>query len=505
VASDNFERNLSEGIEAARRGDKLTARRLLQQVLQQDRNNETALIWMASVVDTVPEKRSYLEQVLRVNPGNDRARQALELMGGAPPPPARPAATTSAASAPKPAPAPKPAGSRRGMNRYFMAAIGVAAVMGVILLVFLISQPGAPAPVPTSTPVPTALAMLELGGGESTEAPDAPPPATATHGPAPTSPGVLVTLDPALAALPATFTPTPTQEPSATPAPSATSVPLSAYSLIYAAAKPGELIPSLFVALADGSDIREVGDSRGYADIALSPDKTQIAFVRDTAPEGSEQPDWQLFTAPVSDPTDVRQITRLPNTALQHPAWASDGRSIVFAANTDGDLDLYSVPADPDGDAEPTALTSTQVDEAYPAYSPDGATLIFVSDQNTPGFPRLFTIDASGITRPFSNVTGSISDPVYSPDGSRIAYVNRQSGDPDIWVITSAGERPFQLTVNDSADDRSIAWSDDGQWIAFASDRINGRFMWYLLNVNTQQVTPLGDLAEAQSIAFLPG
>ena len=89
MASDNFERNLSEGIEAARRGDKLTARRLLQQALQQDRANETALIWMASVVDTVPEKRAYLEQVLRVNPNNERARQALERMGGAPPPPAR--------------------------------------------------------------------------------------------------------------------------------------------------------------------------------------------------------------------------------------------------------------------------------------------------------------------------------------------------------------------------------------------------------------------------------
>lgn len=506
MASDNFERNLSEGIEAARRGDKLTARRLLQQALQQDRANETALIWMASVVDTVPEKRAYLEQVLRVNPNNERARQALERMGGAPPPPARPAAASSSAAAPpRPTPAPKPAGSRRGLNRYFMAAIGVGAVMAVILLVFVISQPGAPVVTATATPTPppTALAMLDLGEGEGTEAPDAPP-ATATRGPAPTSPGVLVTLDPALAALPATFTPTPTLEPTATLTPSATPIPLAGYALIYAAAKPGEFIPSLFVALADGSDIREVGDGQGYTDIALSPDKTQLAFVRDIAPEGSEQPDWQLFTAPVSDPTDARQITSQPNAALQQPVWSSDGRSIVFAANFDGDLDLFRAQANPDGDAEPVALTTTLVDEAYPAFSPDGQTLIFVSDLHTPGFPRLFTLNESGIARPFSNITGSISEPVYSPDGSRIAYVNRQSGDPDIWVVTAAGERPFQLTINDSANDRSIAWSDDGQWIAFASDRINDRFMWYLLNVNTQQVVPLGDLAEAQSIAFLP-
>lgn len=501
MASDNLERNLRDGIEAARRGDKLTARRLLQQVLQQDRSNETALMWMASVVDTVPEKRAYLEQVLRLNPGNERARQALERMGGAPPPPARPAAS-STASAPRPTPAPKPAAPRRGMNIYFMAAIGVAAVMGLVLIVFLFSQPE-PVAEDQPTPTRTALAMLAADGAESTEATEPPEP-TATRRPAVTAPGVRVTLDPSLAALPPTFTPTPTLEPTATLTPSPTPLPLSTYRLIFAAAKPGEVVPSLFAGLADGADIRELGDDAGYYDIALSPDAAQLVFVRNIAPADSPDADWQLFVAPVSDPTSARQITSQPNTGLEHPVWSSDGTSIIYAANYDGDLDLYRTPADPDGDVEPVMLTANLAYDSYPAVLPGGEDILFVSDQNSPGFPRLFMINAGGIVRPFSNVTGSISDPVYSPDGAQIAYVNKQSGDPDIWVITAAGERPFQLTINDSADDRSIAWSDDGRWIAFASDRINGRFMWYLLNVNTHEVVPLGDLAEAQSIAFLP-
>ena len=502
MASDNLERNLQDGIEAARRGDKLTARRLLQQALQQDRTNETALIWMASVVDTVPEKRSYLEQVLRVNPNNERARQALERMGGAPPPPRAASASSGTASAPRPAPAAKPASKPRGMNRYFMAAIGVAAVMGIFLLVFLFTQPGAPVEV---TPVasPTALAMLAAEGTEDPDATSLPRP-TATQAPPATAPGVLVTLDQTQAALPATFTPTPTPEPSATPTPSATPIPLASYALIYAAAKPGETIPSLFVSLADGSDVREVGDDRGYYDLALSPDKSQFVFIRNIAPDEGAEPDWQLFVAPVNSPTDARQISNTPNAGLEHPVWSSDGRSIVYAADYDGDLDLYRLPADPDGDVEPVALTTNDAYDSFPAFAPGSETVLFVSDLRTPGFPRLFAMSSSGVARPFSNVTGSISGPVYSPDGSQIAYVNRQSGDPDLWVMTAAGERPFQLTVNDSADDRSIAWSDDGQWIAFASNRVNNRFMWYLLNVNTQQVVPLGELAEAQSIAFLP-
>ncbi|MFN8379737.1 MAG: hypothetical protein U0452_13810 [Anaerolineae bacterium] len=506
MASDNLERNLREGIEAARRGDKLTARRLLQQVLQQDRTNETALLWMASVVDTVPEKRAYLEQVLRVNPNNDRARQALERMGGAPPP-ARPASSGSSStttSRPTPTPAPKPATKRRGMNIYFAAAIGVAVFMGLVLVLFLLTQPGSPEEDQSQiTPTETTLAMLAADGTEAVEATESPEP-TATQAPVATTLGVLVTLDPSQAALPPTFTPTPTLEPTATLTPSPTPIPLSAYPILFAAAKPTDVIPSLFVGLADGSDIREVGDNLGYYDIALSPDKTQLVFVRDIAPAGSDAPNWQIFIAPVSDPTDARQITNQLNTDVEHPVWSSDSRSIVYAANYDGDLDLYRVPSNPDGEVEPVALTTNEAYDSYPAFPPGSDTLLFVSDLNSPGFPRLYTMSPSGVVQPFSNVSGSISDPVYSPDGSQIAYVNQQSGDPDIWVITASGERPFQLTLNDSATDRSLAWSDDGQWIAFASDRINDRFMWYLLNVSTQQVTPLGDLAEAQSIAFLP-
>ncbi len=72
---------LREGIDAAKRGDKLAARRQLLQVLSGDANNELALMWMASVVDTLSERRFYLERALQVNPGNSRAREALRRLG----------------------------------------------------------------------------------------------------------------------------------------------------------------------------------------------------------------------------------------------------------------------------------------------------------------------------------------------------------------------------------------------------------------------------------------
>ena len=77
----NVPARLREGIDAAKRGDKIAARRLLQQVLSVDGDNELALMWMASVVDSLNERRFFLERALSINPKNDRAREALRRLG----------------------------------------------------------------------------------------------------------------------------------------------------------------------------------------------------------------------------------------------------------------------------------------------------------------------------------------------------------------------------------------------------------------------------------------
>ncbi len=64
--------------EAAKSGNKTEARRLLEEILEKDEANETAWLELASVVDTPREKRICLEQVLELNPKNEKAQKALE-------------------------------------------------------------------------------------------------------------------------------------------------------------------------------------------------------------------------------------------------------------------------------------------------------------------------------------------------------------------------------------------------------------------------------------------
>lgn len=68
---------LNIGIQAARAGNKATARAIFQQILDQDRKNERALLWMGSVAETPEERARYLRAVLRINPNNKTARRYL--------------------------------------------------------------------------------------------------------------------------------------------------------------------------------------------------------------------------------------------------------------------------------------------------------------------------------------------------------------------------------------------------------------------------------------------
>jgi thioredoxin-like negative regulator of GroEL len=77
----NREELLQLGIRAAKEGNKDSARTIFQQVLQQDRRNERAMMWMAKLAgNNKAERRQWLEKVLDVNPDNEQARTALKSM-----------------------------------------------------------------------------------------------------------------------------------------------------------------------------------------------------------------------------------------------------------------------------------------------------------------------------------------------------------------------------------------------------------------------------------------
>jgi hypothetical protein len=81
---------LEQGIAALKAGQKAEARHLLEQVVQQDKDNETAWLWLSGAVDTDSDRIHCLRETLRINPNNQHARRGLEILESKAPTP-RPA------------------------------------------------------------------------------------------------------------------------------------------------------------------------------------------------------------------------------------------------------------------------------------------------------------------------------------------------------------------------------------------------------------------------------
>jgi Tol biopolymer transport system component len=84
------------------------------------------------------------------------------------------------------------------------------------------------------------------------------------------------------------------------------------------------------------------------------------------------------------------------NQAAQQPAstdasFSPDGSKILFAANHDGDLEIYVVNAD---GTDMQALTENDTQDFFPSWSPDGSTIVFSSDRD--GAVELYLMDADG-------------------------------------------------------------------------------------------------------------
>lgn len=76
----NVDGMVREGISAYRAGHKEEARTLLLRAVEIDQYNEQAWLWLSAVVETPEEQRTCLDNVLTINPNNERAKQGIDML-----------------------------------------------------------------------------------------------------------------------------------------------------------------------------------------------------------------------------------------------------------------------------------------------------------------------------------------------------------------------------------------------------------------------------------------
>lgn len=177
----------------------------------------------------------------------------------------------------------------------------------------------------------------------------------------------------------------------------------------------------------------------------------------------------------------VRSLASLTALAavltLQPAAAATPVPPLLFTSDSGGDLELVRMAAD--GSVRP--VTANRVDDFGGVWSPDGRTIAFVSSRD--GDDEIFTVRADGtglrqLTRN-SVLRGGVPAldhaPAWSPDGRYLAFAsNRDGGEMEVYRMRADGTAQVRLTrTARHVTDHTPSWSHGGGWILFTSDRVS--------------------------------
>ncbi len=225
-------------------------------------------------------------------------------------------------------------------------------------------------------------------------------------------------------------------------------------------------------------------------------------------------PDW-------STATNV-SITNQVGTEY-FPTLSPDGKDIVYAAEVDGQFDIFIVRI---GGKKPTNLTpDSPGDDTQPSFSPKGDLIAFRSERDPKG---IYTIEPSGdnlkrvadfgyhpswspdgkeivvstwgrdqpTVRPARDMTLNVIEiqtgakrviakaeatmPVWSPNGHRIAYwfYTGTYGRRDIATMLAGGGEPVVVTKDFAVSNWNPVWSPDGKFLYFVSSRSGNLNVW---------------------------
>lgn len=509
MANEELDKLLQQGIQAAKAGNRKEARRFLEQVLEQDDGNEQAWLVLASVVETPRERRICLENVLGINPNNERARQALERLR--PSPPSGQVGTEATAGTPKPSATAAPATStiRRPASQQPPPAIanrpGITTEGTKAAWRSQRNQGGINPQVAFFVLLGVTIigvGLLLVSGNGGVEGPTAVPP-TATRrvvqNLTPTPLGTIVEAVPNPLGIPPSWTPSPTPTPRPTETPAPTIPPLAGYRLIFVTDEGGESFVSSIN--GDGSGQRRLF-STPVIDPVFSWDGRKIAYVK--VVDGAEQ-----IAVANADGSAETIITAISNARVRSPAWSPDGSKIAFSAAEEENDQIFMVTI---GSAEITKVVDNPYADLDPAFSPDGNTLVYVSDTTGRRSFQVFALALSGLTPPkpqqLTNSGGQNTSPSLSPDGKTIVFIStRNRSLSKVFVMRADGSDERPLLIDDgSAENRDPVWSPDGQYVAFVSNRNGGLFQVFAALANgrsVQQVT--NGTVNVAGVRFRPG
>lgn len=239
----------------------------------------------------------------------------------------------------------------------------------------------------------------------------------------------------------------------------------------------------IYVMDGDGSGQTRLTTNQAFDALpAFSPDGEHVAFTSRRDSVGTQINDEIYVVAEASGDAAPTRLTNSPVNEFQ-PAYSPDGDQMSFTSNGDGNNEIYKMDAD---GTNPSRLTNNPSIDSRSVFSPDGEKIAFsrrdpASPDTTMRADDVYVMNADG-----SNQTRLTSGPRpdthanFSPNGATIAFTSGRDGNSEIYVMNSDGTNQTRLTFHGATDEFPV-FSPDGNKLAFSSNR-DGNFEVYVMN-----------------------
>ncbi len=179
-----------------------------------------------------------------------------------------------------------------------------------------------------------------------------------------------------------------------------------------------------------------------------NPDSDRVAFI--TFSKGdNEIAIWNVHEE------EIERSIRVPGVpALENPAWSPDGRHIAVSGVIGAKSNIYLYDLEK---GRPEQLTDDMSTALQPQWSPDGQTIVYVTDGGPDGTdldrleirpPRMALLDTGNGNTIYLAPLGvtNYSNPQFSPDGESLYFIAAPDGFPDVFRYDLGSEETYRVT-----------------------------------------------------------